>query len=134
MTDENLYEEEFSEDVIWVEKDYKTDSLDEYSVDKTGDIQKVEQPQLSVFDQIKSIAKVTKFDIQDPNPDCVHCKGEGYTGYDDNKTPIACACIFPANSLREQLGAGDVRGLNRKRRRALEKQNRKSSKSSRLKG
>lgn len=47
------------------------------------------------LEQIRYAAKKFNVDMRDPNPNCNHCHGRGYTGTRTSGEPIACRCIYP---------------------------------------
>lgn len=59
----------------------------------TGEV--IDRSQLSPFEQIKQMAKTIGQTINEPNKNCKHCYGRGYTGINlDGNVPVACDCIY----------------------------------------
>jgi len=75
-----------------------------------------EMNKLSPLDRLKMLAKVMGVQMNEPNPDCPVCHGNGYTEVKEDGEVQPCMCIFP--------GFGNVR-LNREQRRKLARQRRK---------
>ncbi|HON83257.1 MAG TPA: hypothetical protein PLI22_03860 [Caldisericia bacterium] len=46
-------------------------------------------------------AAVLNLKINDPKKDCKHCYGRGYIGFQKNRQPIPCNCIFNKEDLKD---------------------------------
>lgn len=59
----------------------------------TGEV--IDRSKLAPFEQIKQMAMSIGQTINDPNKNCKHCYGRGYTGINlDGNIPVACDCIY----------------------------------------
>jgi hypothetical protein len=96
----------------------------------------------SPFDRIKRSAHMYKLEILDPKHNCKRCGGRGYLGmrvdsitHETTDMPVPCPCIYPKvkneeeRQLRESADSlQSLKHMNRKKRRATQKQLRKNGK------
>ena len=105
-------------------------SQDEYNNIEVTDIESVAIQSMDPLEQIKHAAE--KFDVKlnDPNPNCRHCYGRGYTGKRKTGEPIACVCIQPKMNEATKFAYENRQMVarNRKERRFASKQFKKNSK------
>lgn len=82
----------------------------------------IDETKLSPFERIKLTTRKLGKEINDPNKNCKHCHGRGYTYLDLDGTPTPCKCLFKdwyaQNSAYKNV---QMPSYNRAYRRAAEK-------------
>jgi hypothetical protein len=86
--------EDEEEQVVGVEDNYGTIDKDVVYVDpNTGE--QIDPNNLGPFEKIKFIANQLGQTLDEPQKNCKHCYGRGYTAIDaKSKLPVACSCIY----------------------------------------
>lgn len=79
---------------------------------------------LPIFEQIKKTMDKFGVQVKDPNNNCKHCHGRGYTGKKaDSGEPIPCSCIMPDMNFATEQAYDNRSALptNRQQRRRMMK-------------
>lgn len=73
----------------------------------------VDTSKLTPMDKIRMIQEKMGLNIEDPDPNCKHCHGRGYTGVFQDGTPSPCKCLTRSFTKTNKAFGGDRPSVNR---------------------